>query len=321
MGKKNLLSVIFTILLTGKVFCTEDNAFVEKNELGNGDQSFFNEENEDTENSNCEEDTVDLFQSSLDSIQQLLRDNVDDLNHVKKIISSIFQGQNDFNEKEYLDQYICSKKISFEDLKSFQNHKQHFELVDCFIDLGKIDSLKEKKIVKASHSACLIKSLVYEHWSANKIKIPNFIARSIFDGESIKKIFSNPKDRQRINKLIKETFAIKKNSDYCQHLHFAVLDYENTFSVESIKRLFTQYKFFEEKDSFEKYEAPVSQFFSGLRRLDEDNEEYQSSLDIVYQNIIKNPSLLKVFLCSLVDKPICGVKNTEIEQGIRLFPS
>ena len=324
MKKNFLLSIISTFLLPSQVFCAEeneiirlgDNDFEEKNESNNGDQSIFNEENE---NNNSEEDTVNLFQFSIDSIQQSLNYNFEVLDCVKKFILSISLGQEGFNVKNYLNQYICCKKFQFLSLKDLQNCKQNFEIVDCFIDLGKINNLKKVKLEESNQIFYFINSLIYEYLATNKGRSSDFKIKPILDGEMIKKIFSNSKNRQRVNKFIKETFVIKKNIDFCQHLHFVVLNYKNTFSVESLEKLFSQNKIFDEKDFFEKQEPSFSQFITDLRHLDGDNDEYQSSLDVVSQNIIKSSSLLKSFLFALVDKPICGVKNTEIEQNIKFF--
>ena len=327
MKKQFLLNIIFPILFATNIIfaeyneefevseeCKLNNNCEEKNELDTVDQSIFNEENE-----NNDEDTVNLFQFSTDSIQQSLNYNVEVLDYVNKFISFLFHDQADFEINEYLDQYISSKKFQFLSCNDLQNCTQNFEFVTCFLDFRKINNSKKPKIEKSDMIFFYVKSLIYEYLATNKVKNYRVYIKSIFDGDLIKKIFSNTRYRQRINKYIKENLGSKKNVDFCQYLHFIVLDYKNTLSIDSIEKLFQKYSFPDNKEDFEKYEPNFLQFINDLRHLDEYNDEFQSSLDVVRQNILQNPKLLSTFLSVLVDKPICFVKNTEINQNIDFF--
>ncbi len=304
MKKKFLISLISLFFLPGKVFCFED---IDKSE---GDQSIFNEE---SERENSDEDTVNLFQFSTDSIQQLLSDNMDVLKITKEFILSIFQGQSNFVLEDFMDQYVCCKKIQYLTWKEFQKYDHSFEIVDCFIDFGKINNLKT---VESPRTLFFVKALCDEFLATNKEENYNFKFRNIVDKTIVSRALLSQKSRQRLNKFIKEIFCLKKNIDYCQYLNFIVLNYENTFSVESLERLFDKCQVLEDEQDFEVIKNKFSNFIQSLRALDSENDEFQSSLDVICQNILKNPKLLKNFLISLVDKPVCNFNNSDIENFI-----
>lgn len=306
MKRKFLSSLIFSIFLPCEAFCVEDihNDDFSQNE---SDQSIFNEE---IEKDSSDEDTVNLYQFSLESVQQLLNDNMKVLNSVEKFIDVIFQGRSGFVLKDFKDQYVCCKKIEFLSLKELQKYDENFEIVDCFIDFSKINSLK---IVESTRTLFFVQSLIYEFLAACKNQRYSFKARTIVDKTLIDRVFFNQKTHQKLNRFIKDTFGVKKNFDFCSCVNFVVLVYKNTFSVEGLERLFEKYKFLENEKDFEKIENEFSHFVLDLRNLDVENDEYQSSIDIVCQNIAKNPSLLKNFLLSLVDKPLCNLRNSDIE--------
>lgn len=310
--KKNFLfsSIPLVFFPCGAFYAAE----VHQNEdfpQNDGDQSIFNEEND---RDNSDDDTVNLFQFSMDSVQQLLNDNMLVLDVVKKFIISIFRGYSDFVSAEFMDQYVCCKKIQYLSLKELQKYDHAFEFVDCFIDFEKVNNTKT---VESTRTLFFVKSLINEYLSLSNEKRFNFKSRFIVDKNLMNKVFSNQKSRQRLNKFIKDSYGIKKNFDFCQYVNFVVLDYKNTFSVESLERLFGKYKFFEEVKNFEKLQNMFSNFVQELRSLDVENDEFQSSLDVICQGITKNPQLLRNFLISLVDKPICNLNNSDIENFLQ----
>ena len=311
MKRKILFSLISSFFLPCEVFCMEENDRDEDLLQREGDQSIFNEE---VEKENTDEDTVNLFQFSTDSIRQLLIDNMAVLDLVKKFISSAFQNRSDFVLEEFMDQYVCCKKIQYLSWKEIQKYDKPHEIVDCFINLGKINNLKT---VESTRVLFFVKSLIDEFLATNKEQNYNFKSRSIVNKDLINKVLLNQRSRQRLNKFIKETFEVKKNIDCCQYLNFVTIDYQNTFSVEGLGCLFEKYKFLEEEQDFELIKNKFSNFILELRKLDEDNDEYQSSLDVIAQSIIKKPQFLKFFLISLIDKPICNLNNSDIENFLQ----
>ncbi len=253
---------------------------------------------------------VDLFQSSLDTIQQFFHNNTDVIEDVKKFLIATLRDKKDFKINDYLDSYTCLNQFSFVSFTELQKLQQNFEIVECYLDFGAINKSKEKRLIKSNKIFFFLKSLIYESFSHNYSPNLNSITANIIDAKSFSKIFLTGKNKQRLNKFIKETFKIRKNIDLSRFLHFVVLKYKKNFSVESLELLCSKYSLFTEGDK-------VDVLISSLRQYDINYNDLQNTIDVIAQNVSNDPSLIKIFLYALIDKPLfLTLKASETKQKI-----
>ena len=311
------LSPIITAIYSNKIFCQGENI---------SDKTLsIDEENtcpkDDDSDQNVPEETVNLFQFSLESVQQILSTNPDTIKHVKKFLDSIIlQNDKNYNSADYLDSYFCLNHLSLLNLKNLQNQNNDVELLECYIDLKKINNDKNINFVQSKKIFFFIKSLINEYFSTLYPQKNKAITSSILNTNVIKKFFSFTRYKQRLNRFIKETFKIKKNVDYSQYLYFVTVGYKKNFSADSFDSLCSKYGLFQENDNIERYENDFLILIKDLRRYDIEYNDFQNSLDIITQNILNNPCLIKIFLQSLIDRPIfMTMKNREVSQNIHFL--